>query len=1247
MRKFLLLLLLTNLSFSQTSEKKVWDLLLANNRTEARKSFDKDFRKSANSTIELFLLDNMIDLESGKIDFDETFVTTLSQFPESKYYIPALINKQFMVNDLKTAGYDDNIHKKIDVLASNPTFKSNPIIIYNKAIADRNRRNYKGFNETIKSLNSIMDWQFCGPFENLNDSGIDIVYEPELYPKNDKIFDANSNGKLGWYNPKRIQNEGYVTFSNENEYGNAIMYSQVFIENPTEREVYINFGMSTSLKLFINDVEVYVNTLNTLSDLNAYKLKVKLPKGMNRIVVKSAITASNSYFLVALTDINNQAIGDLKYYNNYKEYTKSTLASLDVEEVIPDFESYFTQKVKENPDAVFYKLMLYDTYAHNNKNELAHSIIDALDKEYPNSSLIKNRLAIYYKVKEDFAKVNEISKNLEIQDPNYYFTIAAKAIDQEWLKTANITELESFRDKAKQLKSPIFGILFDFLINARNSNIREMMKNANQILENSNNNQNYFVALAPLFDTIEKDKAKTITMLEEVVRKYDNFQALSKLVDYYKNANRTDDELKLYLDRKQNYPYFTGVASDYINNLIGVKKYSEALTEIDDALELFPYSFYLLKLKGQVYNYMSKVDEAEKYMRESLSHNSENGQLRKQLYDITKTPDEIDEVDMKSKYDYIKAKRNATMKSDYGVVTLLDEYIVNVLPEGGTKSKVAIIYEIVSDKGIEELKEYGLNSNNITLQKSEIVKKDGSVVPAEEGDGTLVFANLAVGDVVYIEYEYYNSGVGRFYKDFKLDCYFNSSYPTVYSFFAIINPADIKYNYKFNNGDIVPEVKKIKNRVCTIWKKTNMPAMPLLEPNSKDFNDLTNSINVSSIKSWKDISNWYCDLVKNALVLDHTTRATFKEIFPNGVDKMSQEEIAKKIYTYIEDTITYSSQDFRQSGYVPQKPSKTITTKLGDCKDVSSLFVALSQIAGLKSNLVLVSTNDNSSHFMSLPSKDFNHCIVRTIIDGKEQFIELTNKYLAFKALPMSLYQANALVISFDKAENEVNSIIKIPFDNAIKNTIKTTSVVTISDKEMNFTNTHQIKGTSKSYYNELFSEATTEDVRKKELEEDFNSKLKKSVNLSGSRVITNKPYDEDIEFETKFTISEKIKNVGSLKIVDIPFLDKVYTREIIEREVRNYDIDYASYENNLDYETEVYLNIPATNKFTELPENKAFIYKNHSYTISFELVKPNSLKVTRKVHTPWDDITVKDYLEYKKYVEEVMTSEEQVIGYK
>lgn len=1239
-------LLVTQFVTAQTAEKKVWDLLLTNKRAEARAAFDKNFKTKVDTKLEYFLLDKMIELEGGTIDYDVSFVEKLSKFPESKYYLCSLLKKSFILNDIETVGFNDQTYSKIDYLAASDRFKNYPVVVYYKAIADRNRKNYESYDTQIKKLNSIMNWQLCGVFENLNDSGIEVAYEPETYPKNDKLFDANSNGKVGWYNPTVTQNEGYQIFSNEDEYGNGIMYSQVFVENPTEREVLFNFGMSSSIKIFVNDVEVYVNTINKLTDLNSFRLKLKLPKGINRILVKSSISNGNNYFFLSLSDMQNNKLEDLVYHNTFKEYNKSSLNALAVEELPLDYETFISAKIKENPNDEFYKLMLFDAHIYNKKLEQAQDIIEELDKKYPNSSLIKTRLISYYSYKGDAAKVAEVTKNIEVQDADYYYTILTKAQDSDWLKATNIVELEKMRDRAKKMPSPVFGLLFDFLIDARNSNITSMIKCIDKIIESSHNSEFYIATFAPLYDSLEKKKEKTIKILEDLLAKKENFSALSSLIRYYRDANRKEDEKKLYIERCKAYPYYTGVATDYINLLIEEKNYDQALIEIDKSLGLFPYSFSLLEKKGMVYNFKSNLKEAEKYIRQSLVHNPENSTLRKQLYDITKTPDEIEQIEVKDIYKLIKERRNSKLKSDYGVVVLLDQYLVNILPEGGRKSKVVFVYEITAENGIEDMKEYNLNSYT-TLFKSEIVRADGSIVPAEEGNGTLVFSDLKIGDVIYIEYEDFDMSTGRFYKDFNLSCYFNSNYPAVEAIFGLIHPSDIVYATSFKNGDVPAVTKKIKNTTYTVWKKTNVPALPLNENYSFPYGDLTNTINVGTIKSWKEISNWYSDLVKKNLELDKITKTTFQEIFPNGFASMSQEEIASKIYAYIENNITYSSLDFRQSGYVPQKPSKTITTKLGDCKDVSTLFVALAQNAGLKANLVLVSTNDNGYKNMPLPAIDFNHCIVRTNLNGKDVFLELTDKYLPFKVLPMSLYNANALVVSFDKSENEKSSLIKIPFDNAGKNEVFTNSIINLTDDEITFTNTHKINGVNKTYFNELFSNATSEDVRKKELEEDYNAKLKKNIKLQNVKLIKNDFFDNSIEFETQLSLNEKAKNVGSLKITDLPFIDKVYTRDIVNEETRNYDINYPTYENNSNYNSTIVLNIPVGKKFTEIPENKTYAYKNHNYSISFELVKPNSLKVTRVVATPWDNITTSEYADYKKYVDDVIANEDQVVGYK
>ena len=76
-------------------------------------------------------------------------------------------------------------------------------------------------------------------------------------------------------------------------------------------------------------------------------------------------------------------------------------------------------------------------------------------------------------------------------------------------------------------------------------------------------------------------------------------------------------------------------------------------------------------------------------------------------------------------------------------------------------------------------------------------------------------------------------------------------------------------------------------------------------------------------------------------------------------------------------------------------------------------------------------------------------------------------------------------------------------------------------------------------------------------------------------------------------------------------------------------------------------MNIDEGKKFTEIPENKILKYKEHKYSIMYELVKPNVLKINRNVTLSWENISKEAYPEFKKYVEDVLEIEKQIVGFK
>jgi len=459
-------------------------------------------------------------------------------------------------------------------------------------------------------------------------------------------------------------------------------------------------------------------------------------------------------------------------------------------------------------------------------------------------------------------------------------------------------------------------------------------------------------------------------------------------------------------------------------------------------------------------------------------------------------------------------------------------------------------------------------------------------------------------------------------------------HPSKQTYYRILAPKSINLNTKTLNGKVSFTKKTIGEHVLYEWIDKDNKGLANTEDYMPKVRDVGRSIHMSTLNSWDEIAKWYSDLVSSSIEYNKVVNDTFDELFPNGFKDINETKRAKIIYDYIGDNMNYSYVDFKQSGFIPQKPSKTITSKLGDCKDFSTLFLALGRKADLDINLVLISTNDNGQNEMVLPSTGFNHCIAKVKLNGKDQYVELTDKYLPFKSLPNSLLSATGLEIPYKTGNNVKKGLIKLKNVAQTKTVLKSDIVYTIYPDKKELVATITGQGRISSSLKNLLDEKN-EDVLKKNLLEYFETKDKLDLDLKSYKIIQNDKKHEKVIFQATLVVKNKIQKLGKSRIFKLPLQLRVYTTDIVSLEKRAYPIEYRQYENTDQYEENYTIILKNGKHFTDIPENVSGNFKTHNFKQTYKKSSATKLISHMIANTaPDKDISTTDYAQFKKYAQ-------------
>jgi hypothetical protein len=259
---------------------------------------------------------------------------------------------------------------------------------------------------------------------------------------------------------------------------------------------------------------------------------------------------------------------------------------------------------------------------------------------------------------------------------------------------------------------------------------------------------------------------------------------------------------------------------------------------------------------------------------------------------------------------------------------------------------------------------------------------------------------------------------------------FSSYLPCIESETEIFADKDILLGSKIFNGEMI-EVEdekgifkqKFRYRMSHVLPQNfieNAPSSAYFEPHiwffvrgfyeKGKFNSFLNDIN--------DLYSWYYGFIKNVNRADSRPLQNFADSLCKNAK--NAEDKAKLIFLWVQNHIKYVAFEQGLRGFTPEIPEKVFEKRYGDCKDMSSLLVALLRNASLKAHFAWVGTRDLPYRYEELPSPAVDdHVIVVVFLENKILFLDATSPYVPF-GMPTAFIQGKEALVAISEKNYQI-----------------------------------------------------------------------------------------------------------------------------------------------------------------------------------------------------------------------------------
>ncbi|MCS6934707.1 MAG: DUF3857 domain-containing protein [Chitinophagales bacterium] len=1243
---FLVLAFIQLFAAAQDKLSAGWKAFNENKREEARQLFEqatKDNSTKSQAYLALSLWHwNQDDSKSSQAAFREFIRLSEQPYPYlyGMWNTPALFEGESKMEKEQLV----LLRQLVDDPKTNNTIRAMSYAALGKhyfSIGD-----FKQSEEMFSKIGSIEQWQILGTFDNTSGSGFNKDFGALANPKPDAVFKNKVNADIRWYRPPHFRMDRWFDFEYYMIIGNSIMYAQTFVQSPTDQDVFIRTGTSGSLKVWVNDKLITNIPDERNCDMDIYINNAKLKQGYNRILVQIGESeTNNANFLLRITDKDGNPIKGLTVKPEYQPYPKAEEYTVNTYPLFA--EEYFENKIKQEPNNITHYLVLAQVYMRNDKAYEARKVLKKARELAPRSTLVGRMLIEAFARDKNVTDLTREHEKIKTEDPESIY--ALKALYDEAKEREDIDEAENLLEKIKKLygKSE-YTDLQDLNILVLRKRYDKLVTAAKELFAKYPDNYDLMALNYKIETSSSKDLNNANKILQEFLSRNYSDKVLVTLADNYFKLGKNNEGYKLYQQRIENLPYAIAYYGDLADLYYNERDYKNALKWAEKQLEFAPYiGSYWFKI-GKIKQAMGSDDEAKKCFQKAIYYMPTNYEARRQLRKLEGKKALFENFEKTDVYELYKKSPGSSEYPDDNSIVLLHEVQRVVYPEGATEERVELLVKVLNQAGIDIWKEYSIGFNQhrqrLIIDKAEVLKKDGNKIQAEKDENYIVFTNLETGDAIHLSYRIENYNTGKLAQHFWEEFNFNYEFPSLIARYSLLIPENIRFQHKLLRADKVKStVSDVEDMKLYVWEMNQQPAISP-EPYMSTLADIGAVLHITTLPDWKFVSNWYSDLSSTLAKTDFVIKEAVSELFKDK-SNLSELQKARMIYDYIEQNVSYSNVPFMHGPIIPQKASRTLTTRLGDCKDVATLFVAMCKEAGLKANLLLVDTRDNGDEHLVLPSIDFNHCIAQLSAGGKTYYIELTDQRLSFASLPITDINANALFIPRE-GDAPGEKLYKLNNANRVPNQI-------LRETEVRFENNDMLIQRKTVKTGALAAQMRTDyadigkDKQEKSLLQAVSSDFSNPTKLNSLSFADLKTLSDSVNYNYSITVKNELTDVIGIKIFRLPWSEGIRSLDFLSQEKREYPLVLWHWRADELCREVMNVVLPQGKALAELPKNVTLSCAAADYTLTYSVPTPGKLRAERSFKFKKDVVLPSEYEQFREFINKVAEADGKQLGFK